>query len=386
MLEILLLIVLFILFLCLIALPLLIIGTFIHAIEYKKTYRAKIGTSLLLLFSMPLGSMTYAFIHVKRTLWKAALASYSVITLLMMTFLISIVIITSHEIQYRLMDTMDAITADTYTQLRKEEKIQLLKDLKSLHIESGLSWRNIIVFPERTYINLFEEHAHVLLDLLDDYLLDQTFSKEEQEVWQRAFEKRYLDDFVPFAYDAYQISNMPMTFLQSKLVLKAYAEISKVHVTFDTTKAKMAKKQANYLREYFRLIDFCVTEKVKTLRWLQSGGVRGQSLVQFHNHMKIIYALVRVMKPGKDLLTSKPYLIKVLRLQDQFFDKWNDAYNKGEGFPYNLRPNSPKDQLVLDMHETINKVLTLLLKTYPKEDDNNYDAFYSHLIALDLSR
>lgn len=152
---------------------------------------------------------------------------------------------------------------------------------------------------------------------------------------------------------------------------KAYRSIPHQQTTFNSSSATMSVEDAGYLNKLFSIVDVAVVERVQTLRWYQTGGLRG---VNNNNYAQIISELEQMDVPD-NLKQAHTLIQQAIVEQNQYFRKIDSSDI------YSFKAN---DLTIRSSHTKLIKAYNLLMALFPKENNHNKTAFFDHLCALDF--
>ena len=173
------------------------------------------------------------------------------------------------------------------------------------------------------------------------------------------------------ATDNHKIKYKPEKPKQVMDVQSAYKAIPHDRTQYRADSSRLEKHEADYFEDLFSTVDTAVVERVQTLQWMMSDGIRGANT---NNYNWILGKLNDNEIPEK--AREAHTLIKMaIKEQQSYFNWWNNNPSTRLDSSHHLIQNS---------HRKLLKAYKLLIKAYPEESKTNKKAFFDHLCALDF--
>ena len=165
---------------------------------------------------------------------------------------------------------------------------------------------------------------------------------------------------------------------------EAYRAIPHKQTTFDSASAQMTHDEANYLHEFFSLVDLSMVERVQTLAWFHSNGDRGRPFGHYRTQISDLLSRMRILKVPNTLKPVHKLVTEAIREQNGYFENWQHSMDRSEAFKYPLGARGPLHKNVTSSHNKLIQAYQILMKLYPEEIKHNQKAFFDHLCALDF--
>jgi hypothetical protein len=166
-------------------------------------------------------------------------------------------------------------------------------------------------------------------------------------------------------------------------VEEAYRAIPHRYTPFESRSVKMNSKDANFLQEFFRLLNLAIVERVQTQAWFQSNGKRGITFPNYQRTTDGLIAQLESLTVPENLKAVHRGVIEALKEQRAYFDDWQRAVTRRESFKYPLGA-SPHHPRILSSSRKLHEAYGRLVQIYPQEAERTKQAFFDHLCALDF--
>jgi len=157
---------------------------------------------------------------------------------------------------------------------------------------------------------------------------------------------------------------------QAISVPEAYRRLPHRQMSYRAGDKKIDAAANAYLRQLFALTDKAVEARVLT----QSRMGRGQTYDPT-NYAAIMYQM-NALSPPDDLHHAHNLILNALNQQHSYFMLWQQAKDP--------KYYSPGHSLVKSSHRKLISAYEELMKLYPQATQNNREAFFDHLCALDF--
>ena len=162
---------------------------------------------------------------------------------------------------------------------------------------------------------------------------------------------------------------MPQAIQQSMSVAKAYEAIPHQRTTFNKlTASTMSKVDAEYLQQFFGLVDVVTVERMEQMH-AGKFGLSGRP----SNYMEILRRF-DVLTPPETLKHMHYLVMHAIKEQNEYLQEWQKTGGKIDLY----------NALLQSSHRKLQRAYQLLMELYPKENDLNKQAFFDHLCALDF--
>ncbi len=168
-----------------------------------------------------------------------------------------------------------------------------------------------------------------------------------------------------------QSSDEVFAVADEETIQASYNHIPHRRTIFDVDAAGMSDDEKNTLHVFFRLIDLAIVERVQMTRWIMSGGQKGRAA----RHYDPILEKLDQLNSPPSLNDAKQFVISAIKEQRLFLDQWHKSGKKA--FPQG-------DPLVLSASSKLHDAYRRLMKNFPQEGQQNKQAFFDYLCALDF--
>lgn len=165
-------------------------------------------------------------------------------------------------------------------------------------------------------------------------------------------------------------------------VQDAYQAIPHQQTPFNKKRSKIPAKESKYLDHFFFVSDMALRARVMTLNYFWDRK-RSMSIEEYNAEIDNFLSSFEFAKaPTEALVEAERLLIESIKEQQEFFNAWEKARgtDKFELYSKNMA-NHPK---VKSSHGKLLQTYYILKAAYPREDEQNLQAFYDHLCALDF--
>ncbi|HSE84468.1 MAG TPA: hypothetical protein VLB01_07975 [Thermodesulfobacteriota bacterium] len=160
---------------------------------------------------------------------------------------------------------------------------------------------------------------------------------------------------------------------------EAYRAIPHRQTTFNAASARMSDEEAAYLKEFFKLVDLAIVERIQTLAWLQTSGEYGASFEHYENSIDDLLYQFNALEVPKHLKNVNKLVSQAIREQKSYFQNWQMLLEKGQQFKF-----QPRHPHIIGSHQKLVQAYRQLMRVFPREDKHNHQAFFDHLCALDF--
>jgi hypothetical protein len=148
---------------------------------------------------------------------------------------------------------------------------------------------------------------------------------------------------------------------------EAYRAVPVERVPFEPYRTVMPIEEADFMRDFFALVDEAIVEKVTA----QIRLARGE---QPRMHYDVLLAKFEALTVPAKLQGVYDLVVSAVREQEASLRDWQTRRTNFDA----------RDPRVSSSHQKLLKAYYELLGLYPNEFQHNRQSFYSHLCALDF--
>ncbi len=162
---------------------------------------------------------------------------------------------------------------------------------------------------------------------------------------------------------------------------EAYKAIPHQQTTFNPNSSNTSEAEASYLNVLFSVTDDAMRARVQTLQhfFYERGGM---NLQRYNSVIARNLAILKGTPAPDSLKNIEQKIIKAVRTQQAFFEYWDSL--KGKDAYNDLKASYTQNMNVRSAHKDLLEAYYELINLFPNETQQNRQAFFDHLCALDF--